>query len=77
MHIKMKNTPCRLGGRDIPALDPACNLIAFVSDLETGHIAAFLDVLEGILEGPKRDGALDVDVAVVLGREPRTVGYNP
>jgi hypothetical protein len=77
MHVKVKNAPGRLGGRDVPTLDPSCNLVSLVTDLKASNISTLLDVFEGILEGAEGDGTFNIEMAIVFCGEVRVIGDNP
>jgi hypothetical protein len=66
MHIKMEYTPRSLRRRDVATLNPPLDFVSLIH-LNAYQITALMDVLESVFECTERNGALDIDVAIILG----------
>lgn len=63
VNVEMENLPYSIRRRDIATLYPPFDLITSIV-LQCSKVWSLLNVLESILECPKRDCALHVDMAI-------------
>jgi len=75
VHVKLKDVPTGLDRTNIAGIYVILDLI-HISNLDSGTVRALVDVLVDVLDSLDRSADLDIDVAVILGKEPRVVGNN-
>ena len=76
MNIELIDAMACFRWRDITALCVSLDFISVI-DFKRRQIWTFLNIFEEILEGPKRGGALDIDVTVKCCGKKRAEGDNP